>query len=92
MFFGLDEHKALVDHVELAKKRYPQYKLPPVEVIEQEMAITDNCFYARAYGYGLAHADSAKKQVKPDPNLTYKQLLGSFKTIFHKYILTNEQI
>ena len=27
-----------------------------------------------------------------DPSLQYKQLLGNFKTLFPKYILTNDQI
>ena len=30
--------------------------------------------------------------MKYDPSLQYKQLLGNFKTLFPKYVLTNDQI
>lgn len=53
-------------------------------MIEEEMQITKHTFYSIAYG--------SSPQINYDPSLKYKQLLGNFKTIFPKYILTNEQI
>lgn len=88
-FFDIDEHKALEspnEQLQVRHKNYPNFAIPPVELIEQEMEITDNRFYERAYG------TSPCKQLIQDSSLKYKQLLGNFKTIFPKYILTNEQV
>ena len=49
-FFDLDEHKSLEDSEVQERKKFSQYKFLPVEMIEQEMAITDNIFYDQAYG------------------------------------------
>ena len=67
------------------RKKFSQYKFVPVEMIEQEMAITDNIYYESAYG------QSSMKLLR-DPSLQYKQLLGNFKTLFPKYILRIDQI
>ena len=48
------------------------------------MEITQNTFFEQAYGSKNTRA------IIYDPNLKYKQLLGNFKTLFPKYILTNE--
>jgi hypothetical protein len=65
-------------------KSFQNFARPPVELLEQEMEITANRFYEKAYG--------PYRRIFYDASLKYKQLLGSFKTIFPKYILTNEQI
>ena len=49
------------------------------------MAITENSFYS-------ANHLGGPSKISYDSSLKYKQLLGNFKTLFPKYILTNEQI
>lgn len=48
------------------------------------MEITKHQFYGETYGQ--------KVSINYDPTLKYQQLLGKFKAIFPKYILTNQQI
>jgi len=39
-FFDIDEHKALENNEAQIRKLNPQYPIPPVEMIEEEMEIT----------------------------------------------------
>jgi hypothetical protein len=49
VFFGIEEHKALKTNYEDLLKKYPMFKIPPVELVDHDMAITDNIFYNKAY-------------------------------------------
>jgi hypothetical protein len=44
-FFDIDEHKALENNEAQIRKLFPQYPIPPVEMIEEEMEITQNGFF-----------------------------------------------
>jgi len=85
-FFEIDENKAFESSNQMIRNSYPNFVIPPIELLEQEMEITANRFYEKAYG------KSPYSKMIYDASLKYKQLLGNFKTIFPKYILTNEQI
>ena len=84
MFFAVDEHKVVENTKEVAHKKFPEFSLPPVEKVEEEMDITKNLFYEKTYG--------CPPKLIYDSSVKYKQLLGKFKTIFPVYILTNIEI
>jgi hypothetical protein len=83
-FFSIDEHKALENNEQAIRSEFPRYSIPPLEKLEEEMEITKHRYYDDTYGQ--------KTAINYDPSLKYKQLLGNFKTLFPKYILTNKQI
>jgi hypothetical protein len=83
-FFELSESREL--RASTQSKMLQGYKLPPVELQEEEMAITDNMFFKNQYG------TTAADKINYNSSLTYKQMLGGFKTLFPRYVLTNEHI
>lgn len=61
-YFEIDENKAFESSDQMIGKSYQNFAFPPVELLEQEMEITANRFYEKAYGpYSRIFYDASLK-------------------------------